>query len=275
MNLSRRRFLAFTGGAVGAALGSDAFVFEPDNVLLSRHDVPVPGLASALDGIRIAQVTDVHFPGNTAAAEAALANLRRERPEVVVLVGDMTERSNALPLVAEFARAARGSVATVATLGNWEYYANAASRIGGVYREVGVELLVNARREVSIGGASLVLVGLDDPVEGRPDLGRARAGLTAEAMEVWLVHAPAFVSERPRFSGPDPAFVLSGHTHGGQIRLPFLPALTPVGSGRFVAGWYRDTFAPLYVSRGVGTTTLPARFRCPPELPIFTLRRPA
>jgi Predicted phosphohydrolases len=273
MNLTRRRFLALAGGAVGAALGSDAFVFEPDNVLLSRHDVPVRGLAPGLEGMRIAQVTDVHFPGNTAAAEAALAHLRRERPEIVVLVGDMTERSDALPLVAEFAREARGSVATVATLGNWEYYADAASRIGEIYRRVDVELLVNARREVSVGNASLVLVGLDDPVEGRPDLERARAGLSPEAIEVWLVHAPAFLSQRPRFTGADPAFVLSGHTHGGQIRIPLLPAFTPVGSGRFVAGWYRDTFVPLYVSRGVGTTTLPARFRCPPELPIFTLRR--
>jgi predicted MPP superfamily phosphohydrolase len=64
-----------------------------------------------------------------------------------------------------------------------------------------------------------------------------------------------------------------GHTHGGQIRLPPIPAVTPPGSGRFVAGWYRDTFAPMYVSRGIGTTEIRARFLCPPEAPLFTLRR--
>ena len=67
--------------------------------------------------------------------------------------------------------------------------------------------------------------------------------------------------------------ILSGHTHGGQIRLPGLTLYTPPGSGRYVSGWYRDTLAPLYVSRGIGTATIRMRFFCPPELPVFTLRR--
>jgi predicted MPP superfamily phosphohydrolase len=87
-----------------------------------------------------------------------------------------------------------------------------------------------------------------------------------------VLHAPGFVDGVPRGRVPQPAAILTGHTHGGQIRLPFYTPFTPTGSGRFVAGWYRDTFAPLYVSRGIGTVTLPARFCCPPELPIFTLR---
>jgi predicted MPP superfamily phosphohydrolase len=272
MNTSRRQFIAFAGAAVGAAVCSDAFLIEPEHVLVSRHDVTVPGLSPTLDGLRIAQITDVHFPANIAAAQDALTHLRRERPEIVVLTGDMTERADALPQVAIFARAARGSIATVATLGNWEYYSDTASRAGEVYRGEGIELLVNARREVVVGGASLVLVGLDDPVTGRPDVRRARAGLPPGQAEVWLVHAPGWVSEWPRTPEANPALIVSGHTHGGQIRPPFLPAFTPPGSGRFVAGWYRDTFAPLYVSRGIGTTTVRARFRCPPELPIFTLR---
>ena len=70
---------------------------------------------------------------------------------------------------------------------------------------------------------------------------------------------------------PRPALLLSGHTHGGQIRLPGVPAFTPPGSGRYVAGWYLDPPAPLYVSRGIGTADIRARFRCPPELPVFRL----
>jgi uncharacterized protein len=115
-------------------------------------------------------------------------------------------------------------------------------------------------------------VGLDDPVEGSPDIIRARRGLATGRLEVWLVHAPGFVENHLGRLGASPAVVLAGHTYGGQIRLPLLPPVTPSGSGRFVAGWYRDTFAPLYVSRGIGTVTMRARFRCPPELPIFTLR---
>jgi predicted MPP superfamily phosphohydrolase len=273
MTISRRRFLAWAGGTLSvAALGTDAFLFEPEHVLLSRHDVRIPSLPRGLEGLRIAQVTDVHFPGNVAAAEAVLQHLRRERPEIVVLTGDMLEHSGALPQVAAFARSARGSIATVATLGNWEYTSDAVSGLAEVYSGEQVELLVNARREVAVGDTSIVLVGLDDPVLGRPDIYRARAGLASGGVEVWLVHAPGIVSHQLQHDDASPAFLLAGHTHGGQIRLPFVPAVTPNGSGRFVAGWYRDTFAPLYVSRGVGTTAIPARFRCPPELPIFTLR---
>jgi len=90
---------------------------------------------------------------------------------------------------------------------------------------------------------------------------------------VWVLHAPGFVDGVPRDTYPVPVAIFAGHTHGGQIRLPFWTPYTPTGSGRFVAGWYRDTFAPLYVSRGIGTITLRARFCCPPELPLFTLRR--
>ena len=271
MQYSRRTFLLTAAGACATVVAGDAFAVEPAKVLVSRHEVPIPGLPRAFDGMRLAQVTDVHFPGNIAAARAALVHLQREKPEIVVITGDMTEHAEALTLVAAFAREARGSLVTVATLGNWEYVAHAASRAAAVYRSVGVQLLVNAHREITVGGSSLVLVGLDDPVQGRPDLTGARAGLTSDS-EIWLVHAPGFVSSPPQESSV-PAFILSGHTHGGQIRLPFLPAYTPEGSGRFVAGWYPDTFAPLYVSRGIGTTTIPARFGCPPELPIFTLRR--
>jgi uncharacterized protein len=271
MKYSRRRFLVAAAGACGVVVGGDAFAVEPAKVLVSRHEVPIPGLARAFDGMRLAQVTDVHFPGNRAAARAALAHLQREKPEIVVLTGDMTEHAQALSSVAAFAREARGSVATVATLGNWEYMAGAAPGAAAVYRSVGAELLVNAHHAIRVGGASLALVGLDDPVLGRPDPRTARAGVPQGSAEIWLVHAPGFASHPP--AAPAPGLMLSGHTHGGQIRLPFLPAYTPEGSGRFVAGWYRDTFAPLYVSRGIGTTTIPARFHCPPELPIFTLRR--
>jgi len=88
-----------------------------------------------------------------------------------------------------------------------------------------------------------------------------------------VLHAPGYVDKIQPGVVPRPAAIISGHTHGGQVRLPLYTPYTPYGSGRFVAGWYRDTLAPLYVSRGIGTVVLPARLFCPPELPIFTLRK--
>ena len=71
---------------------------------------------------------------------------------------------------------------------------------------------------------------------------------------------------------PAPHALLAGHTHGGQLRLPGWTPYTPLGSGRFVEGWYRDAVVPLYVSRGIGTAIVEARLFSVPELPIFTLR---
>src|SRR5256885_7138691 len=73
----------------------------------------------------------------------------------------------------------------------------------------------------------------------------------------------------PLFPSPTLSRSLAGHTHGGQIRLPFYTPYVPYGSGRFVAGWYKDTVAPLYVARGVGTVGIHARLFCPPELPVL------
>jgi predicted MPP superfamily phosphohydrolase len=242
-------------------------------VLVSRHNVQVPGLASSLEGLRIAQVSDLHFPGNQLAARATLAHLRRERAEVVILNGDMTETAHALPRVRDFAWEARGSLATFAVLGNWEYRAGVdEGRAREVYQASGVELLVNQSRLLEIGGSTLTFVGLDDMLAGAPDVRAARAGLEPDGLEIWVIHEPSFADQLPQ-GVPPPAMLLAGHTHGGQIRIPLMPPLKPTGAGRFLEGWYHDTPAPMYVSRGVGTTGIPARFRCAAELPIFTLRR--
>jgi predicted MPP superfamily phosphohydrolase len=272
MKINRRSFLAGLGAA-GAALGADAFGFEATHVVVTRHDLRVPNLPGSLDGMRIAQVSDVHFPGNQLAARAALDHLHRERPEIVVLSGDMTERLEAVNQVREFATNARGSLATVAILGNWEYFSGMVGEAArDAYRGTGVDLLINQSKVVTLGPSSLALVGLDDVVMGKPDLSNARRDLTPGTIEIWLFHEPVFADMLPPAAPAPPALLMAGHTHGGQIRIPFLPPIKPAGAGRFLEGWYRDTVAPLYVTHGVGTTGIPARFRCAAELPIFTLR---
>src|SRR5919107_2162466 len=208
MQIGRRRFL-LGAGALGAAIGADAFGLEAHRVLLSRHDVAVPGLPAALDGLRIAQVSDVHLPDNQLAARAALEHLRRERPEVVVLSGDLTESGQAIAAMEEFAGAARGTLGTVAILGNWEYRAGVVGEAArAMYRRAGVDLLVNQSSVLEIGGTALALVGLDDILSGQPDLSTARAGLAADVVEVWVVHEPEFADQIPPESSPPAAMLL-------------------------------------------------------------------
>jgi len=273
--ITRRRFLATAAGVLGAAALTEGVLREPTAIEVSRHDVPVPDLPAGLDGLRIACLSDVHLSdGVGRAARAAVECVGRERPDVAALTGDICNAQTDIPNLVAWAREVRGTMATVATLGNWEHDAGIDRRMGEqAYGRAGVELLCNSAARVRVRGATLTLVGIDDPVSGSPDLAAALAGVSAGEQTVWLIHAPAYVDGVPRNIAPLPAAILAGHTHGGQIRLPFYTPYTPPGSGRFVAGWYPDTIAPLYVSRGIGTIVLPVRFACPPELPVFTLRR--
>ena len=275
-SLSRRHFLAAAATAGAAGVGLSAYAFGPaaTTVELTRQDLTVPGLAPALQGLRIAHVSDVHLPANEGAVRHALALLEAERPEVVILTGDIVEHYRALDTLIEFARRARGSVGTYAVMGNWE-------RAGGIqpgdarkaYAAAGVQFLCNETATLKVGSGRLGIAGLDDWVSGRPDVAETLARVDHADAMVWALHAPGFADLLP--VGTPASVLLAGHTHGGQIRLPLLPALTPSGSGRFLEGWYDTPTAPLYVSRGVGTTNIRARFRCPAELPLFTLKQAA
>src|SRR3989442_5087354 len=252
--ISRRRFLLGSAGALSAVALGDAFMVEPTAIDVTRHDLPVPGLPPTLAGLRIACITDVHLShGVPRSARALVARLAAERPEIVLLAGDICNRRDDLATLAAWARDARGSAATFATLGNWEHDAG-IDRLAGerAYGRAGVEVLNNSTARGTLRGATLTVVGIDDRVVGQPDLPRALAAVGSEDHSIWMLHAPGYVDGVPRDAAPRPAAILAGHTHGGQIRLPFYTPYTPTGSGRFVAGWDPGTLPPRFVARGIG-----------------------
>jgi predicted MPP superfamily phosphohydrolase len=253
-------------------------LWEPRTVRVTAHTVPTPDLHPDLDGIRVAQLTDVHLGSGHAAARRCAELLSRLRPEVVVLTGDIVETPSELSVLGSWLREVRGTLATVQVMGNWEHWGGLSP--GAVSRACdrgGAQLLFNETLTIRRGAGTLHIVGLDDADEdhGNPNPEAALRGTTHDPA-IWLAHSPGWVDGLetllPQTGLPAPAFILSGHTHGGQVRHPFGPLVTPHGSGRFVRGWYRDSAAPLYVSQGVGTSLLPVRLFCRPELPVFTLR---
>jgi predicted MPP superfamily phosphohydrolase len=270
---TRRAFLGAGVGALGgAAITYDAFVLEAHAVLVSRHEVRVPGLPEALDGVTLVHFTDTHLPANATAARNAHDAARAIAPDLVLFTGDIVEYPRGLPAARELMEGTRGRFGTFALLGNWEHSSGVTAELAEqAYGRAGCELLVNRRQSVRIRDHDVEIRMFDDFVKGAPNLQLAEVPSTAP-LRIWATHAPGLVAELPAAPTP-PALMLAGHTHGGQIRLPLLPPVLPIGSGGCTAGWYAPGGLPLYVSRGVGTTDIRARFRCPAELPVFTFRR--
>jgi predicted MPP superfamily phosphohydrolase len=152
-----------------------------------------------------------------------------------------------------------------------------AEKVTAALRENGTVVLRNSFMPIERGGARFWLAGVDDPVSGEPDPEKtipAPIRNLAHEPVVLLCHAPDYADTLLRLpSGQAASLVLSGHTHGGQVRLPLLGAmeLPPMGH-KYVKGLFRLGNMQLYVNRGIGTIGVPFRLNCPPEITVFTLR---
>ncbi|MES2461083.1 MAG: metallophosphoesterase [Armatimonadota bacterium] len=270
---TRRVFLRLTGTVmgVGAATVVEARFIEPNAVEVTHHNVFLPDLPAELEGTTVAQLTDLHRGHNTpdATIRQAVAATVALQPDLVVLTGDFVDHDpkDALPL-REMLEPLQPRLGVWGCLGNHDYHGNAEKVVAHLTADGGIKLLRNTNHEIAPG---LWIAGIEDTVKGVPDTEKALRGIPTDAASIFLTHNPVGVwtcSDKPHL-------VLSGHTHGGQIRIPGMTPRLPPGMTGFplVAGWGLFDQARLYVNRGVGMSMLPLRLRCRPEVAYFTLRK--
>jgi predicted MPP superfamily phosphohydrolase len=240
---------------------------------LVEHEVVVADLDPRLDGVRIAQLSDVHVgltPPDYVRKAVAIAN--RAEPDIVALTGDyVTWRRRDIPLMAEQISGLRAPNVVV-TLGNHDYFSS-SRRIATVMADNGYQLLKNQHLTVEVGGAPLHLVGIDDPVTRHHDLDRAFADVPRQGARVVLCHCPEIAGDIAA-RGAD--LVLSGHTHGGQVFVEGITDKLIKHMGRqFRSGLYQlDERTTLYVSAGVGFSGVRVRVGAGTraEVGLLTLR---
>lgn len=251
-----------------------------------RVEVPVAGLPRALDGLTMAQLSDLHAGSLFSAQpmEEAVDLTLAQRPDVIVVTGDYVNSDAAeTPLILPALARLRADLGVYGCLGNHDHYAD-VQRVAAQVRAAGLDLLVNAHRELAVDGARLYLIGTDNTGFNQrfADLPRATAGIPAdaEALRVLLAHDPTFWDQQVRARFPAADLTLCGHTHGGQIGLELGPLRW--GMARLVyprwAGLYSEprpdgTRHHLYVNRGLGTVGPPLRIGIRPEITLLTLRR--
>lgn len=271
-----RRAIAFVIGAlalIGLVAAWRARFVSPFRTQLTQVIMPIPRRHAHLDGTTIAFVSDTHIGPHfrTGDLHPTIDALRKLHPDILILGGDYVSESPrfiepSINSLADMAATAR--YGTWAILGNHDI-ANTRERIEEALGKAGIPVLANASAEVSTDKGSLWLTGIDDAVLGKPDLMQAFRSVPADAATIALWHEPDRAEEVAPF---DPIFMLAGHTHGGQVRMPGIgPIAAPKLGKRYVLGRYDINGMPLYVSSGVGMYRPPVRFNCPPEVVVITL----
>lgn len=267
--LTRRRFLAAIAAASAGTLGYGRWV-EPGRIDVTTHRVGALGAGNS--PLRLLHLTDLHLQRIGRHEERVAETAHALRPHLIAITGDSVDRADRLGLLADFL-GLLPRVPTFATLGNWEHWSGVdRGRLHDAYSRRGARLLLDESVEVRHQGGSLLLTGMDDATAGRPDLERALRDAAPAPNHAVLAHSPVYrdvVAAHPAGAGFTPSLVLSGHTHGGQVNLGGWAPARPAGSGRYVAGWYREPAPALYVSRGIGTSVLPLRLGAPPEVALF------
>jgi predicted MPP superfamily phosphohydrolase len=277
-NLTRRQLLAVAGqGALlvpfGVA-GYGTFIGRRDFQLVET-ELKFPDLPADLDGVRLAQISDLHFGKyfTPADLEHVIGMVNETRPQVALVTGDLiTGAGDPLERCIDLLSGLRADAGIRACMGNHEIYARSQNFTAEYGHRKGVEFLRQKQEELRFGGATLNLCGVDYQRKSRPYLAGADALVRSEAFNVLLSHNPDVLPVASRM-GYD--LVIGGHTHGGQITIEIVdPWANP---GRFftpfVSGEYKVDQTILYVSRGVGTVTLPMRIGALPEVSLLTLRR--
>lgn len=242
---------------------------------LDQVTIPIPHLHPSMDGYRIVQLSDLHLYPFTRLEfiREAVEQANNLKPDLVVLTGDFVSSSAAAIHDLEHVLArlnARDGV--YATLGNHDHWTNANIVRAGL-RSAGLTVLHN--HSVPLGGGRLWLSGLDDGWVGRADFEAALDQAPGDAPIILLMHEPDLIDIYSR--NPRVVLQLSGHTHGGQVRLhnPRRAYTLPFLGRKYDQGLFRVNDAWLYTNRGIGMVIVPVRVNCPAEVTVFTLTRDA
>jgi predicted MPP superfamily phosphohydrolase len=283
MPVTRRKFLGgMVAGASALAMiaGVDTLLVEPQTVVAERLDAYLKRLPEEFDGFRIAQLSDIHFGpymGKTG-VQRAVRLAESFRPDLVVVTGDFVShplhRRNG-PEGARYAEPCADALVTIkdtrimAVLGNHDHW-NQPRTIAGSLRSRGIEVLNNRAVPVERGKARIWISGVDDAYVRAADLVEAIADVPPTETNLLLAHEPDFADYAARFPID---LQLSGHSHGGQVRLPGIGALIlPTMGRKYSIGLNRVGPLQVYTNRGLGVINPPVRFHCPPEVTLVTLR---
>ena len=277
--LTRRHFLG-AAGAAAAGLALYAGEISRHELVTEPRTIRITKLPESFDGFRLVQISDLHYAAYTEPfyLRRMVERVNALKPDLVLLTGDFVSmsplaRANAADYIPLCAAILGGLSCPLryGVLGNHDWMVDAVGVIAAL-QTVGIKILVNESLPIERASKRIWLAGVGDGMANAVDLPKtmpARAAADREPV-ILMCHEPDLLDQVARY-GPD--LMLSGHTHGGQVRLPFMkPYFLPPLGKHYVAGHFLRGRTQLYVNRGIGAVGLPFRFNCPSEITDITLR---
>jgi len=273
----RRKAVLTASFGVPLLLALWAFVLEPASLEVNRYELTLPRWPSEQDGLLVALLSDLHVgsPFNGVdKLEAIVARATASRPHIVLLAGDYVitgvRGGDPVPLetIASTLAKLQAPLGVFAVLGNHDHWYD-GPRVRTAFESAGIRVLENESVRVEGGGFDFRLIGIGDLWEVKPDVGAILESLPEDLAAIAFTHNPdvfPLVTDRV-------ALTLAGHTHGGQVDLPFFGApVVPSRFGeRYVRGHVVENGRHLFVTSGLGTSILAVRFRVPPEIALLRI----
>lgn len=247
-----------------------ARMIEPRNIELTTYHIAVPNLPPEMDGFKIVQLSDLHrrfvVPDDIIKKAVRVAN--STHADAAVLTGDYVGyKSVDINPCFDMLEDVHTRLGSFAVLGNHDHWTD-ADAVNKSIKDHGITLLTNSSAKLTKG---LFLVGIDDEWAGHPNAHAAFKKTDSKACCVMICHSPLSVS---RF-GNRKGLLITGHTHGGQINIPFVPRnhLPGLKGWQYIKGWHEVGGILMYVNRGIGMVNPAIRFHCRPEVTLFILHR--
>lgn len=243
---------------------------EANTLTLERIEITLDRLPKKLDGLKCVHLSDIHHSPLTDIKhiERAVKFANRLKPDIVLLTGDyVSHESDYIAPVAETLAKLRSPMGTFACLGNHDHWTDAAM-VTELFRGEGITMLVNEGLRIGSNGASFWLAGVDDHMVGQTDVVAALKGSFPDEVKILLAHNPVIFRQSVKRHVD---LTLSGHTHGGQIKLRDNEKRI-IRRRKLSSGLHERDSSQIYITRGIGTVVLPVRYQCPPEISLLTLR---
>jgi len=283
--MSRRSFIKRALGSLLSLFGISGGTYyyakhiEPSMLTVNEETITSSKLPPSFSNVKVLQFSDTHlgFHYDIGQFQSLVDRIKQEQADLILFTGDLVDAPDTISnRVLE--QAAKILDTIEAPLGKYWIYGNhdhggyGTEKIANVMKRGGFTLLQNQHALIQKNSESILLAGLDDAMLGKPNIQKTLRNSSPNLFTLLMCHEPDYATK----VSPHPVDVqLSGHSHGGQIQIPFFGyVVTPPMATHFVEGWHEIGPTPLslYVSRGIGTTRLPYRFLCKPEFTIHTLQ---